>query len=230
MSRRSKTWILVDVAMIAALPLLMAYALVGEFAHECIGAASGVLFVVHAWLNRRAVKSIARGRWNAVRILRMGVSLALAVALTMTMATGIATSHYLFAQLRPAGFSGAPLLEIAHMTAAHWAFVLAGMHLGLNWKRITAVMPHANDAPASDAAHTAARLFPTLVALLGCAAFIRRGIWRYLLGLNHFALIDFTEPALRCIAEYLLAGALFVVVGSVCDKAARVAAGRGNHQ
>ncbi len=38
---KNKAWIAVDVAMAVAMPLLMAYTLMGEFAHKCIGAAAG---------------------------------------------------------------------------------------------------------------------------------------------------------------------------------------------
>lgn len=56
----------------------------------------------------------------------------------------------------------------------------------------------------------------SLVFMAICAAaFMDRGICRYLLGLNHFALIDFAEPVWHCVAEYLLIGALFVIIGSI---------------
>ncbi len=233
---KNKTWIAVDIAMAAAMLLLMAYALVGEFAHECIGAAAGALVITHVWLSRRRIKALPRGRWNAGRILRTVVALALAAALVATMAMGVATSHYLFADL--SSFTDALPFEIAHMTAAHWAFALAGIHLGLNGKRLAATAssrskdkraprPKDGRAPRPFAAARLPRIvqaatvvLPILVALLGIAAFVRRGIWRYLFGLNHFALMNPAEPVWHCVAEYVLVAALFIVIGAVAGKAA----------
>ena len=38
---------ILDILMIAALPVLMAYSLVGETLHECIGTAMLALFIAH---------------------------------------------------------------------------------------------------------------------------------------------------------------------------------------
>ena len=45
--------ICVDIAMITALLFLMAYFLIGETAHEWIGIAMLILFVMHHMLNSR---------------------------------------------------------------------------------------------------------------------------------------------------------------------------------
>ena len=66
-----------------------------------------------------------------------------------------------------------------------------------------------------------------LFTAICAAAFVDREIWRYLLGLNHFALMDFTEPVWHCVVEYLLSAALFVCVGRIAgDIAGRLAKGK----
>lgn len=52
MKRQTAVKIVVDVAMTAALLLLMAFELIGRQAHEWIGTGMIVLFVVHHILNR----------------------------------------------------------------------------------------------------------------------------------------------------------------------------------
>ena len=228
--RTSKAWVAVDAAMAVAILLLMAYSLVGEFAHECLGVGTFLLFLAHIRLNRRRVKALLRGCRDAGRALRAVIMLALAGTFALTAATGIATSHHLFIELT--GPLDTPLLEVAHMTAAHWAFVLAGVHLGLHWKKVASTLPRLKDPSAGPAAiPSASRAVQVLKALcvfafvvICVAAFMDRGIWRYLLGLNHFALIDFTEPVWHCVAEYLLSAALFVGIGRVAgDIAGRLA-------
>lgn len=227
MAHGNKTRIIINAAMAAAILLLMAYSLVGEFAHECIGALVGVLLIVHLWLNRRRIAALPRGRWTATRVTRTAVTLALALAVAATMVTGIATSRYLFAAL--AETQSAPSLEVAHMTAAHWAFVLTGIHLGLHWRQVVSAILRPKGLSASGAAVPPAsramrglKALCALVFMVICAAaFMDRGIWRYLLGLNHFALMDFTEPVWHCVAEYLLSAVLFIGIGRIVGDIAR---------
>ena len=221
MTRGNKIRTVIDVAMAAAVLLLMAYALVGEFAHECIGALTGMLFIMHLWLNRRRIATLPRGRWTAPRALETAVTLALALAIVVTMVTGITTSRYLFTTL--AKPLSTPFLETAHMTAAHWAFVLAGIHLGLHWRQVVSTISHPKGlsaagtaVPPASRAMRGLKALCALVFMAMCvAAFMDRGIWRYLLGLNHFALMDFAEPVWHCVAEYLLSAALFVGIGRI---------------
>ena len=221
MVRKIKLWMIIDTAMAAAILLLMTYALVGEFAHECIGTLAGVLFVVHLWLNRRRIVTLSRGRWIATRVMGTAVTLTLTLAVAVTMVTGIATSRYLFTAL--AGPLSAPSLEVVHMTAAHWVFVFTGIHLGLHWRQVVSAVLRSKGLSASGAAvppaSRAMRGLKTLCALvfmvICAAAFMDRGIWRYLLGLNHFALMDFAEPVWHCVAEYLLSAVLFVGIGRI---------------
>ena len=233
MTRNNKTRMIVDATMTAAMPPLMAYALVGEFAHECIGVAAGVLFVAHLWLNRRWVAALPRGRWSAARALSTAVTLALAIAVAVTMVTGIATSRYLFAA--PAAHVDATLFGFMHLVGAYWAFMLSAVHLGLNWRRGVAAVRRARGAGAAGGAGTAAgsarlpkaatAIVPLALALLGLLAFIKREAWRYLFGLAHYVPMDYAEPALLYVADYLLIGALFVVCAHLAAQAARSARG-----
>ncbi|WP_322354031.1 DUF4405 domain-containing protein [Paratractidigestivibacter sp.] len=221
---KSKMWLFVDAAMTAAMPLLMAYALVGELAHECIGVAAGMLFVAHLWLNRRWIAALPKGRWTASRALGAAVTLGLALAIVVTMATGIATSRYLFAAL--AAHANTTLFEFVHLVGAYWAFTLSGIHLGLNWKRVIAASRRARGVGAGGGTGTgrmsqaAAAIATVAIAHPGLLTFFKRGAWRYLLGLAHYAPMDYAEPAWFYIADYLLIGALFVVIGHIAGAVA----------
>ena len=60
--------ICVDIAMITALLFLMAYSLIGETAHEWIGIAMLILFVMHHMLNSRWARNIFNGKYIVVRV------------------------------------------------------------------------------------------------------------------------------------------------------------------
>ena len=60
--------ICVDIAMTAALLLLMAYELIGEAAHEWIGVSMLVLFVLHHILNGKWSGNLLKGKYTPFRI------------------------------------------------------------------------------------------------------------------------------------------------------------------
>ena len=58
---KKKIRIVVDCGMVLLLPLLMAYSLVGEAAHEYLGIGMSLLFVAHHILNVAWWKHLLRG-------------------------------------------------------------------------------------------------------------------------------------------------------------------------
>lgn len=63
--------------MAALLPILMAYSLIGEAAHEWLGSAMLVLFAVHHVLNFRWFKAIPRRKYTPARVFGTAVDLLL---------------------------------------------------------------------------------------------------------------------------------------------------------
>ena len=62
MTAKRKTKMVVDMFMVSLLPILMAYSLAGEAAHEWIGLSMMVLFLMHNSLNAPWYKNILKGR------------------------------------------------------------------------------------------------------------------------------------------------------------------------
>lgn len=62
MTTKRKIQIVVDLCMILLLPLLMAYNLISELAHECFGIAMVLLFLCHHLLNE--TDSIPQPSWG----------------------------------------------------------------------------------------------------------------------------------------------------------------------
>ena len=65
---KKKLHIVIDIGMVLLLPLLMAYSLVGEAAHEYLGIGMFLLFVVHHILNIAWWKNLFRGKYTQIRI------------------------------------------------------------------------------------------------------------------------------------------------------------------
>ncbi|MBR5679576.1 MAG: DUF4405 domain-containing protein, partial [Clostridia bacterium] len=120
MNKITKTTL--DLLMVAALPLLMAYSLIGEKFHEITGTAMLVLFVLHHILNRKWLGAVFRGRYNARRIFITAFDLLLLVFMLAQPISGILMSKHLFPFVRIPGVSASA--RAVHLVLAYWGFVL----------------------------------------------------------------------------------------------------------
>ena len=103
MNGKQKKRMAVDVLMTAALLLLMPYGMVGETAHEWIGAGMLVLFILHHVLNRKWLGGMRKGKYTPVRILQTVLAAAVLVCMIGSMFSGIVLSRHVFSFLRIRG-------------------------------------------------------------------------------------------------------------------------------
>ena len=86
----------VDGAMVILLPLLMAYSLLGEAAHEWLGIAMSALFILHHVLNRRWYRGLCKGRYSTVRTLGAATDLLLLADMIALPVSGVMMSRHVF--------------------------------------------------------------------------------------------------------------------------------------
>ena len=122
--------VLIDAAMTALLPCLMAYSLIGETFHEIMGVAMLGLFTAHHILNRTWFKGLFRGRYSPYRAFMTGVNLLLFVVMICLPLSGIMMSKHLFKFLPTDGLSATA--RTVHLLASYWGFALMNLHLGLH--------------------------------------------------------------------------------------------------
>ena len=204
-----KIKIAVDAAMTVALLLLMAYGLIGEVAHEWIGIGMFVLFVLHHILNRKWIGAVARGRYNAVRIIQTTLAGLIFLCMIGSMISGIILSRYVFAFLPTHG--GYELAGKLHILCAYWGFVLMSLHLGLHWNMMLSIAR--KNLKKSLLRTWILRIAGYLFAAYGILAFVRRDVGNYLLLRSHFVFFDYSEPVAFFLIDYLSVMALFVMVG-----------------
>ena len=68
MKRQASVKVIVDLLMTVLLMLLMAFELIGRQAHEWIGTAMFVAFVIHHILNRKWTSHLLKGTYTPIRI------------------------------------------------------------------------------------------------------------------------------------------------------------------
>ena len=89
-----KTRMIIDILMVTALPILMAYSLIGEDIHEVIGVCMLVAFIIHHVINWKWWVGLFKGKYNAVRVLNTAVNLILALYMILQPVSGILMSKY----------------------------------------------------------------------------------------------------------------------------------------
>lgn len=196
--------------MTAALLLLMTYGLIGEAAHEWIGVAMFVLFVVHHILNSHWNRNLFKGKYALVRSFQTILVILVWLSMLGSMFSGVILSRHVFSSITIRGWRS--LARNLHMISAYWGFVLMSLHLGLHWNMMMG-MARKLVQRKSIARTRVLRTIAILIAGYGIYAFIRRGIGRYMLMLDHFVYFDFDEPILFFIADYVAVMRLFVFLG-----------------
>lgn len=210
MAAKQKLKMTVDLLMTVALLLLMPYEMIGEAAHEWIGAAMFLLFILHHILNRKWTGHLLKGRYTPFRILQTILVVLILVSMLGSMASGILLSRHIFSFLKIRGLTS--LARNLHMICAYWGFVLMSVHLGLHWSMMVGIAGKRAGKPSAKR-RWIARTAAMAVAVYGAYAFVKRGIADYMLMRVHFVFFDYEEPVLLFLLDYLAAMGLFVFIG-----------------
>ncbi|MDR1615109.1 MAG: DUF4405 domain-containing protein [Campylobacteraceae bacterium] len=157
-----------DFAMIALVLFAFAYrvSIKGVDAHEYIGFSAFLAFAAHNIINRRWYANIAKGGFNARRIITTACNLALALAIITLILTGLAQSRKLLSFL---SLSGSIELRKIHTTAAYWSLILLSTHIGIHWQILI-------NAARKTAGNINERLFTLFSRVLGFFI-IAFGVW-----------------------------------------------------
>ena len=196
---------ILDIMMIAALPVLMAYSLVGETLHEIVGTGMLVLFITHHILNRKATAAMFKGKQTPARIVNTVLNIILFVVMIALPVSGIVMSKHLYTFLPTDGLSA--IARTAHMLLSYWGFALMSLHLGF----------HADiwlvRLKKKKAVFVVFSVVVTLIAAFGAYAFIVNRLYEYMFLQTQFVFYDFDKPLILTFCEYLSMIVLFAWIG-----------------
>ena len=213
---KKKLRIVIDIGMVLLLPLLMAYSLVGEAAHEYLGIGMFVLFAAHHILNTAWWKHLLRGRYTPLRIFGTAVNLALAVIMLALPISGMILSRHVFRFLHLGGVAAARTI---HLLASYWGLVLMSVHAGMHGSMVSGMLCKKFNIRRSSTAGTwVLRPIAVLLAVCGIYAFVKHKISSYLFLRTQFVFIDFLQPVALVLLDYLAIIALFAMVGYCISK------------
>ncbi|MBP5208009.1 MAG: DUF4405 domain-containing protein [Clostridia bacterium] len=196
---------ILDIMMIAALPVLMAYSLVGETLHEIVGTGMLVLFITHHILNCKATAAMFKGKQTPARIVNTALNIILFVVMIALPVSGIVMSKHLYTFLPTEGLSA--VARTAHMLLSYWGFALMSLHLGFHadiWL---------NPLKKKKAAFVTFSVILTLIAVFGAYAFIVNRLYEYMFLQTQFVFFDFDKPLILTFGEHLSMIVLFAWIG-----------------
>ena len=110
--------------------LVMATALIEDFAHEWLGIATMVLTLWHLWLNRHWWNALFKGRYNLRRTILLLLDVALVGLVAAMMVSALVISRHVFSWV-PSLPGSAPARHV-HLVCSQWLFVVAFAHCGMH--------------------------------------------------------------------------------------------------
>lgn len=201
--------IFIDICMTVCLILLMPYSLLSETAHEWIGMAMLVLFLVHHFLNRKWTKNIIKGKYTAFRIVQTILVIVMLILMAGSMISGILLSNHIFKAVRVIGV--AAQARQVHMFCAYWGFAVMSVHIGIHWNIAVNMAKRLFSKP-SVVRRYISRFIAVLAAGYGIYAFNKRQILDYILMKNHFVFYDYNESVFFFMADYMAVMVLIAFV------------------
>lgn len=217
-----------DFVMTVLLLCQMAYMLVGETAHEWIGAVMFILFILHHALNQHWHRNLTKGRYTGFRILQVIVNFFVFICMIGLMISGMIMSRVVFAFLPIEGGMG--FARILHMLAAYWGYILMSIHLGLHWGMIMSMVRKvAGIQKASAVRSWVLRGFALLICGFGICAFLKHNTLDYLFLRSRFVFFDMGQPLALFFAEYFAVMGLWVCIAYYAARILQKRSGRKGH-
>ena len=208
--------IAIDSGMVLLLPLLMAYSLVGEAAHEYLGIGMFLLFIGHHILNIAWWKHIFRGKYTPLRVLGTAVNLTLAMIMLALPISGMMLSRHVFRFLH---FRGTSVARTVHLLASYWGLVLMSFHAGMHGNKIMGVFRKITTTQQTSTIRTwNLRMIILLLAICGLYVFIKNKIGLYLFLRIQFAFVDFSQPIILALIDYLFVYDSWILLYSAVEK------------
>ncbi len=209
--------IVIDVAMTALLIFIMGYHLFGEATHEWLGISVFVLFLVHNGLNWRYYRNLFKGKYTASRIYRLVVNIVLWGLMACNIASAMLISAEVFVPLNING--DLMTARKLHLFATMWTFLLMSLHLGLHFSLFIGLVKRIKlPYRAKIAVKWILRAILFGFAIYGILVFVQRAMWEEMFLTTHFKFLQYGEPVIKFLFDYICVICLFGAVGYYSNK------------
>ena len=185
--------------------------------HQICGIGLIVMWAVHVVLNRRWYGSLFNGNYQPYRIMQIIVNLGVLLCAPFLMISGLLMAWFI-----PSDWVGGALgfARITHLLASHWYYIFIAFHIGLHGAKLVRIALQSSTSSATQNSRTnssnikiiSLRIICILISLYGIYAFITRGVWKYMLGLQQFFFFDFSRGYILFALDYISIIVLFATI------------------
>lgn len=196
--------------------LLMEQRLIADAAHEWMGIAVFVLFLLHNALNYRWYAALFKGRYNCLRIVQTAINFLLWLAMLGCIVSSLMISGTVFSGLVIPGSRYGALI---HMVCTAWAFVLMSLHSGLHWAQFTVIARRVKlRENAKKVIVWICRALVLAVCAVGVWIFVDRSFYEELFLLSEYKTHDYDANAFVYMLETAALSAVFVSIAYYIKK------------
>ena len=174
--------------------------------HQIMGMTLLALWTIHIVFNRRWFCSLFRGEYQPYRIMQIIVNFGVLICAMLLMISGLLMAWFVPAELVGGALGFA---RTVHLLASHWYYIFMAFHIGLHGAMIANKMKIHGLVP---------RVICILISLYGVYAFILRGVWKYMFGLQQFFFFDFERGYILFALDYISILVLFGTVSYYLSK------------
>lgn len=174
--------------------------------HQICGISLIVLWVVHIVLNRRWYGALFKRKYQPYRIMQLVVNCGVLISALFLMISGMMMAWFV-----PSDWIGGALgfARTTHLLASHWYYIFMVFHIGLHASMIATKIKIRGIVP---------RLICIIISLYGIYAFITRGLWKYMFGLQQFFFFDFERGYVLFAMDYISIIVLFATISYYLQK------------
>ena len=111
------------------------------------------------------------------------------------------------------------MARTVHLMASYWGLVLMSFHAGMHGNVMMGMFRKAAHTQQTSKIRTwSLRVIAVLLAICGIHAFVKNRISSYLFLRTQFVFIDFSQPVVLALLDYLAIIAFFAVIGYYISK------------
>lgn len=199
-----------DMTSAMLLVAALAYWAMGNLVHEVIGTALFLLVLTHNGINRRWYGRLPRTARQPRGRVTIALNLALAAVMLALIGSSVVVSRDVFGFLP---FAAGVTSRDIHLLSAHWALVLVGLHVGLNWRLVAGIIrPRLAGLLPARAARLLGRIGALALVALGLHSAAAMNLPAKLVNLPTMDMWDFTTRTPRFFVNWLSIIGLFAVL------------------
>ncbi|MBR4790527.1 MAG: DUF4405 domain-containing protein [Treponema sp.] len=206
--------------------------------HQIFGISLIVIWAIHVILNRRWYGALFNGQYKPYRIMQLIVNCGVLICALLLLISGLLMAWFI-----PSDWVGGALgfARITHLLASHWYYIFMAFHIGLHGgmllrlchfkieKRHSELVSESpKDEMPKQVRHDSIflKIIFILISLYGIYAFIIRGVWKYMFGLQQFFFFDFGRGYVLFALDYI---SIIVLFGTTAYYLGKLIVSRPKH-